>query len=115
MRRNLSREDGPWPDGALMPYEILPDPRPLQPAGESSVQTLQIHRPIPERVPIGHFEDRGGTVAEVVDEIVSRLEYLGMIQQACAALGDGLRIRFFDHFEVGFDALVLDHLDEIRC
>lgn len=94
-----------------MLYEILPDPRALRPRDEAAVQTLQIHRPIPERVPIGHFDDRG----EVVDEIVSRAKYLDLIQQACAALGDGLTIRFFDHFEVGFDASVLDHLDEIRC
>jgi hypothetical protein len=94
-----------------MLYEILPDPRALQPRSEVGVQTLQIHRPIPESVPIGHFEDRG----EVVDEVVSRAKYLDLIQQACAELGDALVIRFFDHFEVGFDASVLDHLDQIRC
>src|ERR671914_473529 len=97
-----------------MLYEIFPDPRALHPKGEAAVQTLQIHRPIPERVPIGHFEHRGGGVAEVVDEVVIRRAYLDLIQRACAELGDGLTVRFYDHFEVGFDASVLDHLDEIR-
>jgi hypothetical protein len=97
-----------------MLYEILPDPRALYPKGEGAVQTLQIHRPIPERVPIGRFEHSADGVAEVIDEVVSRSEYLHLIQRACAELGDGLTIRFYDHFEVGFDASVLDHLDEIR-
>ena len=96
-------------------HETFPDLRALYPKGEVAVQTLQIRRPIPERVPIGRFEKRGDGVEEVVDEVVSRSEYLHLIQRACAELGDGLRVRFFDHFEVGFDASVLDHLDEIRC
>lgn len=95
-----------------MLFEVLPDPRALVATkGEAAVQVLQIHRAIPERVPIGHFESGG---KEVVDEIVNRTTYLEWIQQACAALGDGLEIRFYDHFEEGFDASVLDSLDEIR-
>lgn len=97
-----------------MRYEVLPDPRALQPQDGADPQVLQIHRPIPERVPIGHFESRDGAVDEIVDEVVGRAEYLALIQQACARLGNGLRLRFFDHFEVGFDASVLDHLDEVR-
>lgn len=92
-----------------MLYEILPDPRAL--AAAKAVQVLNIHRPIPERVPIGHF-DAGGI--EVVDEIVSRSDYLDRIQQACAKLKDKLEVRFYDHFEDEFDASVLDHLHEIR-
>jgi hypothetical protein len=95
-----------------MLYEILPDPRALAPAtGGGSVQVLQFHREIPERVPIGHFEPGG---KEVVDEVVDRTDYLAWIQQACAACGDGLEIRFYDHFEEEFDATVLDSLHEIR-
>jgi hypothetical protein len=53
-------------------------------------------------------------VDEIVDEVVSRAEYLDLIQRKCAELGDGLQLRFFDHFEVGFDASVLDDLNEVR-
>ena len=96
-----------------MPGEILPDPRALVAATETdALQVLQIHRPIPERVRIGHF-DRGGV--EVVDDEVSRAVYLELIQQACAALGERLEVRFYDHRDDGFDAAVLDHLPEIRC
>jgi hypothetical protein len=95
-----------------MLYEILPDPRALVAAkGEAAVQVLHIHRPIPESVPVGHFEANG---TEVVDETVSRAVYLDRIQQACAALGDGLEVRFYDHFEDVFDASVLDRLPGIR-
>jgi hypothetical protein len=93
-----------------MLYEILPDPRALV-AKKGTVQVLQIHRPIPESVPVGHF-DAGGV--EVVDVTVSRAVYLGWIQQTCAALGDGLEVRFYDHFEDVFDASLLDRLHEIR-
>ena len=95
-----------------MLFEVLPDPRALISAHEKgAVQVLQIHRPIPENVPIGHFGPGG---QEVVDEIVSRRNYLEWIQAACAALGDGLEIRFYDHFEDVFDATVLDSLHEIH-
>jgi hypothetical protein len=101
-----------------MLYEILPDPRALVVAkAQAAVQTLHVHRAIPERVPVGHF-GRGGDegVGEIVDAVVARAVYLEWIQQACAALGDGLEIRFYDHFDDdGFDASVLDHLDQIRC
>jgi hypothetical protein len=39
---------------------------------------------------------------------------LDWIQQACDALGDGLEVRFYDHFEEGFDASVLDRLHGVR-
>ena len=78
-----------------MLYEILPDPRALAAAKGKAIQVLNIHRPIPERVPVGHF-DAGGV--EVVDEVVSRTAYLDRIQQACAALKDKLKVRFYDHF-----------------
>lgn len=96
-----------------MLFEVLPDPRALVAAkGKVADKVLQIHRPIPESVPVGHFDDGG---IEVVDQTVSRTIYLDWIQQACAALGDRLEVRFYDHFEEGFDASVLDHLHEIRC
>jgi hypothetical protein len=60
-------------------HEIFPNPRALYPKGEVAVQTLQIRRPIPERVPIGRFEKRGDGVEEVVDEVVSRSEHLHLI------------------------------------
>lgn len=95
-----------------MLYEILPDPRQLiDAAREGEERVLQIHRTIPDWVPVGHFEDNG---TEVVDEVVSRGDYLGWLQQACTALGDALEVRFYDHFEEEFDASVLDDLDEIR-
>lgn len=96
-----------------MLYEILPDPRAFVAAkGKIAEPILHIHRPIPERVPVGHFEPGG---VEVIDETVSRAAYLDRIQQACDALGDGLEVRFYDHFEAEFDASVLDRLPGIRC
>jgi hypothetical protein len=93
-------------------FEILPDPRTIPaPVTEDSVSVLQFHRPIPERVPIGHFEAGG---REVVDMTVDRRDYLEWVQQACATLGDGLEIRFYDHFEDVFDASVLDSLSDIH-
>ena len=95
-----------------MLYEILPDPRALVAAKtDVPAQVLQIHRPIPESVPVGHFDDAG---KEVINEIVSRTVYLDWIQQACTALGDGLEVRFDDHFEDEFNASVLDCLHGIR-
>src|SRR5687768_1767359 len=97
-----------------MLFEVLPDPLALYPKEEIALQTLHIHRVIPERVPVGRFEDRGEGVDEIVDEVISRAEYLDRIQQACAEYGDALEIRFYDHFEEEFDASVLDRLGEIR-
>ena len=95
-----------------MLYEILPDPRALAGGkGPLANQVLQFHRTIPESVPVGHFDD---DAAEVIDEVVSRSVYLGWVQEACSALGDGLEVRFYDHFEEEFDASVLDHLPGIR-
>ena len=93
-------------------HEVLPDPRALAAPKQGAVQVLQIHRPLPDTVPIGHF-DPGGI--EVVDEAVSRTAYLDLIQQACVRLGDGLEVRFYDHGLGEFDASILDQLDEIRC
>jgi hypothetical protein len=94
-------------------YEILPDPRALVATKEAAaVQVLHIHRTIPESAPVGHFEPGG---VQVVDDVVSRTKYLEQIQQACVELGDGLEVRFYDHFEEGFDASVLDSLPGIRC
>jgi hypothetical protein len=93
-------------------FEILPDPRAFgTPPPDGSVQVLQFHRTIPQRVPVGHFETDG---REVVDEVVDRADYLERVQQACAACGGALEIRFYDHFEEEFDATVLDSLTEIR-
>ena len=97
-----------------MLYEVLPDPRRLHPKEDGALQTLHIHRVLPERVPVGRFEDRGTGADEIVDEIVGRTEYLDRIQRACAEYGDALEIRFYDHFEETFDASVLDSLGEIR-
>ena len=95
-----------------MLFEILPDPRAFTPSPQTTaIQVLQIHRPIPETVPVGHFEAGG---REVIDETVSRREYLERVQQACASCGDDLEIRFYDHFDDVFDAAVLDSLHEIR-
>jgi hypothetical protein len=94
-------------------YEILPDPRAFAAAKEKGVvQVLNIHRPIPERVPVGHFDESS---TEIVDEVVSRTVYLDRIQQACVKLKDKFEVRFYNHFEDVFDAAVLDHLPEIRC
>ena len=94
-----------------MLYEILPDPRAIAARRSAADQVLQFHRTIPERVPVGHFDDNA---AEIVDEVVSRSVYLGWVQDACVALGEGLEVRFFDHFEEEFDASVLDDLPGIR-
>ena len=95
-----------------MSREILPDPRALGSArGPDAVRVLQFHRAIPQSVQIGHY-DAGGV--EVVDAVVTRTVYLDLIQQACAMHGDGLEVRFYDHRDGGFDASVLDQLDEIR-
>lgn len=96
-----------------MLIEVLPDPRAFLTDIEAlPKRVLQIHRPIPARVPVGHFEEDG---TEVVDEIVDRSEYLNRIQQSCSQLGDRLEVRFYDHFDDVFDASVLDHLNQIRC
>lgn len=97
-----------------MLFEILPDPRALASTNEGALQTLQIHRVIPERVPVGRIEQRDAGVREVVDEVIERAEYVDRLQQACRKLGDALAVRFYDHFEEVFDASVLDQLDEIR-
>ena len=96
---------------AFMLYEILRNPLEYlryQDTGEQA--SMNIHRSIPERVPIGHFADSG----EVVDEVIPRVEYLDRIQTVCAALGERFEVRFYDHSDDVFDARVLDHLDELQ-
>ena len=84
--------------------------RPFESIGREGY-TLQIASALPDPVPIGHFEMN--SLEPVVDEIVSRAEYLERIQQACAAHGERYTVRFYRH-EDGFDASILDHLDQIR-
>lgn len=72
-----------------MLYEILPDPLAL--LGAKGNQVLNIHRIIPESVPVGHFEQDG---TEVVDEVVRRPDFLDRIQKASLLLGDRLQVRF---------------------
>jgi hypothetical protein len=94
-----------------MLYEVLPDPRKLRPSGDSEpVQVLQIHRLLPDQIPVGHFE---ANCKEVVDELVDRTTYLRLVNEACARLGETLELRFFDHFEDRFDASVLDDLPAV--
>lgn len=73
--------------------------------------TLQIASPLPDRVPIGHFEI--DCIEPVVDEVVTRSEYCDRIQQGCSMLGERYTVRFYRH-EDGFDASILDGLDQIR-
>jgi len=93
-----------------MPFEIFENPLNYlkYQAGRDNV-FMNIRRQIPDAVKIGHFDDSG----EVVDEVVSRAEYLDRVQRVCAALGEQYEVRFFDHSD-GFDASVLDELGEIR-
>ena len=94
-----------------MLHEVFLDPR--TPYGDLRGDgfTVQIHSMLPDPVPIGHFDmDRDGPI---IDEQVSRAEYLDRIQQACAEHGEACTVRFYDHLD-GFDASVLDALDQIR-
>lgn len=94
-----------------MLHRIFQDPRRSY-ENFDATRTLQIHSPLPERVPVGHFDLASGE--PVVDEIVARDDYLDRIQQACAEAGESLTIRFYDHLGEEFDASLLDALDEIR-
>lgn len=73
--------------------------------------TVQIHSELPEQVKIGHYVMT--SLDPVIEEVVSRSEYLDRIQQACAEHGDAITVRFYDHID-GFDASVLDQLDQVR-
>ena len=72
---------------------------------------VQIHSELPEQVKIGHYEMN--RMEPIIDEVVSRAEYLNRIQQGCARYGEAYTVRFYDHLD-GFDASVLDQLDQIR-
>jgi hypothetical protein len=86
---------------------------PSKPYGGSGDDwTVQIHSPLPDTVPVGHYE--AGSVEPVVDEMVPRAEYLDRIQQACARHGEACLVRFYDHCGYEFDASVLDQLTETR-
>lgn len=72
-----------------MLYEILPDPLAL--LGAKGNQVLNIHRIIPESVPVGHFEQDG---TEVVDEVVRRPDFLDRIRRHPFCLGTAYRFVF---------------------
>jgi len=94
-----------------MLYEILENPLNYLRYKEGGEQVfMNIHRSIPEQVPIGHFDNTG----EVLDETIPRAEYLDRIQQVCAALGEAFEVRFYDHTDDVFDARLLDELGEIQ-
>jgi hypothetical protein len=95
-----------------MLYEILQNPlNYLKYEDAKEPVFMNVHRSIPERVPVGHFTDQG---EEIVDETIPRAEYLDRIQQVCAALGERFGLRFYDHTSDVFDATLLDHLSEVR-
>jgi len=92
-------------------HDVFPDPLAFIGAkGADALPMLNIHRPLPERVPIGHHE----AGRAVVDEVIDRGAYLERIQRACAALGEALEVRFYAHYSETFDAAVLDRLSEVR-
>ena len=95
------------------PIEIFDDPLGyLRYRAGGDTVSMNIRRTIPDEVPVGRFEG----IRQVVDALVPRAEYLDRIQQVCAALGERFELRFFDHsVDDGFDAAVLDGLDEIRA
>ncbi len=97
--------------GLELLHEVFRDPRAPNGNLQGCGYTVQIHSTLPDPVPIGHFDmDQTGPI---VDEMISRGEYLDRIQQACAEHGEACTVRFYDHLD-GFDASVLDALDRIR-
>jgi hypothetical protein len=92
-------------------HEVFLDPRSPYSDDERTRFTLQIHSMLPEQVKIGHYVME--SLEPVVEEVVGRAEYLRRIQEACAQYGETYTVRFYDHLD-GFDASVLDALDEIR-
>jgi len=99
---------------AFMLYEVVRNPLAYLRHAESGDDCvfMNIHRSLPEQVPVGHFSDQG---EEIVDEVVPRAEYLDRIQHVAAALGDRFGLRFYDHTDDVFDARLLDSLDEVRA
>ena len=94
-----------------MLHPFFHDPRAPYQSLRGDGYTLQIHSMLPEQVPIGRFDpDRGEFV---IDGSLGRAEYLRLVRQACADFGEAYTVRFYDHLD-GFDASVLDELDEIR-
>lgn len=94
-----------------MLHEVFLNPRAPYSSDDGTRHTLQIHSVLPEQVKIGHYLME--SIEPIVDEVVSRAEYLRRIQEACAEFGEAYTVRFYDHLD-GFDASVLDALDEIR-
>ena len=94
-----------------MLHEVFLNPRAPYASDDGTRWTLQIHSTLPEQVKIGHYVME--STEPVVEEVVSRDEYLRRIQEACAEHGEAYTVRFYDHLD-GFDASVLDALDEIR-
>ena len=91
--------------------EVFHNPiKPFESVGRQGY-TLQIASALPDPVPIGRFEMN--RIEPIIDDIVSRADYLKRIQEACATHGDRYTVRFYRH-EDGFDASILDHLDQIR-
>lgn len=84
---------------------------PLNPYQDQGNFSLEIHSPLPDPVPVGHYEAGG---EEVIDEQVGRDEYLKRIQQACATHGANYLVRFYDHFDDAFDARILDHFPDLQ-
>lgn len=91
--------------------EIFQNPRRPYARVSGEGFTLQIASPLPDPVPIGHLHP--DTFEAVIDEVVSRADYLDRIQEACATHKDAYTVRFYRHPE-GFDASVLDQLNQIR-
>lgn len=94
-----------------MLHEVFLDPRSPYSDDERTQFTLQIHSMLPDQVKIGHYVME--SLEPVIEEVVSRAEYLRRIQEACAEYGEAYTVRFYDHLD-GFDASVLDSLDEVR-
>ena len=74
--------------------------------------TLPIHSPLPEQVPVGHFEPHA--IEPVLDETVSCAEYLDRIHQASIDCGEGFHLRFYDHVDQVFDASILNGLTDLQ-
>ena len=84
---------------------------PLNPYRDGSEYSLDIHSPLPDPVPVGHY-DAGGV--EVIDEEISRDDYLQRIQRASTMHGANYALRFYDHYDDEFDAGILDNFPDLQ-
>lgn len=84
---------------------------PLAVGREWESMTLHIHSPLPERVPIGHYDE---SAREVIERHVSRADYIDLIRQACVRYGSNFSVYFYDHSGDIFDAAILDQLPELE-